>query len=80
MKIIAQAIAGHEFCYNARTAHKVPEKYAEKIAEALNGIKYRLKDGHVWHVFDVGPYDDAYYYAEGQRFTYGKTGIKRYGY
>lgn len=80
MKIIAKTNKGAEFCYNARTAHKVPEKYAEKIADALNGIGYTLNDGQAWHVYDVGSYDDAFYYAEGQRFTYGKTGIKRIAY
>lgn len=78
MKIVAQAVKGHEYFYKATTAHKVPEKNAQKVADALNEIKYKLSDGCVWHVFDVGMYDNAYYYAEGQRFTYGKNGtIKR---
>lgn len=79
MKIVAQAIKGQEYFYKASTAHKVPEAKAQKVADALNEISYKLADGRVWHVFDVGMYDDAYYYAEGQRFTYGKNGtIKRY--
>lgn len=78
MKIVAQAVKGHEYFYNARTAHKVPEKNAQKVADALNEIKYKLSEDSVWHVFDVDMYDNAYYYAEGQRFTYGKNGaIKR---
>lgn len=78
MKIVAQAIKGQEFFYRASTAHKVPEKNAQKIADALNEVGYELMEGRVWHIFDVGMYDDAYYYAEGQRFTYGKNGtIKR---
>lgn len=78
MKIVAQAIIGQEFFYKASTAHKVPEKNAQKIADVLNEIKYKLTEDRVWHVFDVGMYDDAYYYAEWQRFTYGKNGtVKR---
>ena len=80
MKIIAKAIKGSEFFYDVRTAHKVPQKYAEKVADALNGIGYKLNDKQVWHVYDVGSYEAAYLYAEGQRFTYGKTGIKRIAY
>lgn len=78
MKVVAIAKKGAEFIYNASTAHKVPEANAQKVCDALNGIGYKLfSPDFVWHVYDVGPYDNAYYYAEGQRFTYGKTGIKR---
>ena len=59
-------------------AHKVAEAKAQKVADALNGINYKLDDKHVWYVHDVDQYDNAFYYAESQRFTYGKNGtIKR---
>lgn len=78
MKIVAIAVKGHEYLYKASTAHKVPEKNAQKVADALNEVKYKLTEDRVWHVYDVDMYDNAYYYAEGQRFTCGKNGtIKR---
>lgn len=78
MKIVAISVKGHEYLYNASTAHKVAEAKAQKVADALNGINYKLDDKHVWYVHDVDRYDNAFYYAESQRFTYGKNGtIKR---
>ena len=78
MVIVAKGIKGKEFFYKAQTAHKVPERNAQKVADILNACGYRFQDGETWHVYNVDEYDNAYYYAEGQRFTYGKGGtVKR---
>lgn len=78
MKVVALSVKGQEFLYKASTAHKVAEEKAQKVADALNEVKYKLDGNYVWYVHDVDQYDDAYYYAEAQRFTYGKNGaIKR---
>lgn len=68
MKIIAIAPVGAEYLYRCSTAHAVPEKNAEKIRSALNNATYRLRHGETWHLYDVGPYDNAYAYAALQRF------------
>ena len=79
MKIVAIAVKGMEFLYNSRTAHKVAQAKAQVVCDALNKVGYALKDDNsVWHVYDVNAYDDAFYYAETQRFSCGKNGtIKR---
>lgn len=78
MKIIAIAVKGKEFLYNSRTAHKVAQNKAQVVCDALNKVGYALDDNSVWHVYDVSAYDDAFYYAETQRFSCGKSGtIKR---
>ena len=68
MKIIAIAPVGAEYLYRCTTAHAVPMKSAEKIRSALNSAAYRLRSGETWHLYDVGPYDNAYGYAALQRF------------
>ena len=68
MKIIAIAPVGAEYLYRCTTAHTVPEKNTEKIRSALNNAAYCLRAGETWHLYDVGPYDNAYAYATLQRF------------
>lgn len=77
MKVLAIAEKGREYLYNARTAHKVASAHAQAVCDALNGAGYALDDSTVWTVVDVNAYDNAYYYAETQKFTYGKRGIVR---
>lgn len=72
MIVVAIACKGQEFLYNASTAHKVNEKKADKIVELLNAAGYQLRDGEIWHKFNVSSYDNAGVYAECQRFTLGK--------
>lgn len=67
-KIIAIAPAGAEYVYKRDSAHVVPVSSAEKIRSALNAAGYRLRSGETWHLYDVGPYDNAYGYAALQRF------------
>lgn len=68
MKIIAVAPVGAEYLYRCSTAHAVPMKSAEKIRSALNSATYCLRPGETWHLYDVGPCDNAYGYASLQRF------------
>lgn len=69
MTVLAITKAGNEYLYNARTAHKVSKRSAEKICKIVNDCGYRIKDGEAWHCYEVGKYDTAYDYAETQRFT-----------
>ena len=77
MTIIALAEKGREFCYITRTAHKVSERKARKIADRLNELNYKTDANHHWWVYEVDRYDSAYDYASFQEFISGKRGITR---
>lgn len=74
MLVVAKSVKGREYLYNAKTAHKVPIKNAEKICEVLNDCKFCLNDGEIWFVHDVDQFDDAYTYASFKKFIYKKNG------
>lgn len=69
MKVIAKSCKGKEFIYSAKSARKVSERSAEKILNVLNSVGWNLKDGEIWHIYDVDEYDNAFWYAERQAFT-----------
>lgn len=75
MKMLAKAIKGKEFCYDRWSAHKVSTAGAEKICTALNKIRYQLKSGEVWHVYDCDGYSLEYTGAGYQSFTMRKGSI-----
>lgn len=77
MIIVARAVRGKEFLYSAASAHRVAEKNAQTIADALNKAQYGITPEQVWHVFDVGMYDNAYAYGEMQGFQMRKDGTIR---
>ena len=68
-KFIAKAVKGQEFLFSKQSMIGVPSSSALKIATALNNMKYELKEGQVWHV-----YDNDYYYND-----FIDREIKRYG-
>ncbi len=72
MLVIAKSKAGHEFIYNAASARKVSARSAETILKVLNDMRWRLKDGEIWHIHEVDEYDNAFYYAQRQAFTIRK--------
>lgn len=72
MKVIAKTIKGREFMYNPRSARKVSERSALKILSIVNEYKWNLKDGEIWHLYDVDQYDAAFDYAQYQSFTIRK--------
>lgn len=72
MLVIAKAAKGAEFFYSSGSAHKASARSADYIVAVLNKEGYKLRDGEVWHKFCVGPYDDAWAFAEDQSFTVRK--------
>lgn len=74
MTVVARAVKGKEFLYYARSAHQVKGLCAEKMCAFLNKQEYDLNEGEVWHVYEVGPYDNAYAYAETQIFEKNRNG------
>lgn len=81
MKVLAIAKKGAEYLYNPYTAHKVSERSAERIREALNDAEYMLHKhpGGTWNIYDVGEIDTAAQVAEYQRFTIRNGAITRRG-
>ena len=78
MTVLAKSVKGQEFFYNARSAHFVSERNAKAICKMLNELRYLLdKDNEVWFIHEVDQYDNAYYYAQDQRFTLYKGMLKR---
>ena len=56
-KFIAVSKKGQEFVFDRRRMIAVPTSSAKKIADTLTELKYKLKEGEVWHVHD----NDFYY-------------------
>lgn len=75
MIVVAKSKKDHEFLYVPKTAHSVPKSSAKKICDALNKCGYKLTHDEVWYIHEVGPYDDAYYYADMQSFSIRKNSI-----
>lgn len=50
-KLIAKTLIGEEFMHSRSDAYFV-DKNADKICDALNKAKYKLKEGECWHVYD----------------------------
>lgn len=81
MKVLAITTRGSEYLYSYRTAHKVNARKAQAIADILNEKRYMLHDdAHIWHVYEIDQYDNAYVFASDQEFRAGKRGIIRRGY
>lgn len=69
MKIAAKTREGTEFLYSASSAHRISERSAARIVEALNENRYQLRPGEKWHVYNVDQYDGAYQIAQYQQFS-----------
>ena len=68
-KFIAIAPKGQEFVFNRATMIAVPTSSAQKIADTLTRIKYKLKEGQVWHVYDNDWYYNDYISSEIKRYS-----------
>ena len=79
MFVVAKSVKGHEYMYSAKTAHKVSKASANYICKVLNEYNFNLKEGEVWHVHEVGTLDNAYDFAQIQKFTNRKGIVKRVG-
>ena len=58
-KLIAKTIKGKEYMHSRSQAY-FADKNADKICEALNKAKYKLKDNERWHVYDYDCSQAAY--------------------
>ena len=55
--ILAITHPGREYSYKLFTAHSVPKSSANRIRDALNAARFRLKDGEIWHVYELSKWD-----------------------
>lgn len=71
MLVCAMSLKGKEFFYKANTARKVSKASAQKICDIANKCEflYSYHPGYVWHIYEVDQYDQAYEYAQFQKFT-----------
>lgn len=77
MVVLAKAVLGQEFFYEAASCHEVSKASADVICKALNDAKYNLKDGQVWHKFtDFCQYSAGWEYATFQKFSRYKNRIR----
>ena len=77
MVVLAKAVLGQEFLYNASSSHEVSKASADIICKALNEARWQLKDGEVWHKFtNFCQYSDGWTFALGQKFTRYKGRIR----
>lgn len=81
MKVIAKTMIGSEFIFKPQSAHYVSGKSADQVADCLNTLRYSLKDGEKWYVYEIDQYDTAYDYAQMQSFYIARNGsLKRKGF
>ena len=78
-KMVAKAVKGQEFLYDRNSAHKVSERRAQLICNALNDKRWKLKDGQVWHVYECGWYEQEYTGAAYQSFVRRNGGLYERG-
>ena len=77
MVVLAKAVLGKEFLYDASSSHEVSKASADVICKALNDAKYQLKEGEVWYRYnDFCQYSGGWPYACGQKFTKYKGRIR----
>ena len=58
-KLIAKTIKGKEYIHSRNDAY-FADKNADKICEVLNKVRYKLKEGECWHVYDYDFAQDWY--------------------
>lgn len=77
-KFIAIAPKGQEFVYRRSSMIAVPKTSAKAIADRLNELRYQLKDGEVWHIYDNDWYTNDYIDREIKRNSKRRLLVERY--
>ncbi len=57
MIVIAKTIKRKEFFHSIREMYEVPKSSASKICDAMNDVRFRLKEGEAWHIYDEYTYE-----------------------
>lgn len=57
MIVIAKTINGREFFHSVREMYEVSKRSASKICDVMNAMRFRLKEGEAWHIYDEYMYE-----------------------
>ena len=57
MIVIAKTIEGKEFFHSVREMYEAPKSSASKICDVMNHVRFRLKEGEAWHIYDEYMYE-----------------------
>jgi hypothetical protein len=76
-KLIAKTRIGKEFMHSRSDAYFADKKDADRICEALNKAKYKLKEGECWYVYD---YDFTQEWYVEQVISLTRTGKVKLSY
>ena len=52
MKLISKTAKGIEYIHSKNECYAVSNRSANKICQAMNDARWKLKDNEVWHVYD----------------------------
>ena len=79
-KFVAISSKGHEFLYKRSSMIAVPTSSAQKIADALNRVKYKIKDTETetWFVHDNDWVSNDYIESEIKRYNNKSLSICSY--
>lgn len=57
MVVIAKTIVGKEFLHSVHEMYEAPKSSASKICDVMNHVRFRLKEGEAWHIYDEYMYE-----------------------
>lgn len=57
MVVIAKTIKGKEFFHSVHEMYGAPKSSASKICDVMNHVRFRLKEGEAWHIYDEYMYE-----------------------
>lgn len=77
-KFIAIAPKGAEYLYRRSSMIAVPKSSGVKIMTTLNNLRYKLKDGEVWHIYDNDWYSNDFIESEIKRYSNKRMSVVRY--
>lgn len=76
---IAKTIKGREFVFSKARMIAVPTNTAWEIAEQLTELRYDLKEGEIWYVYDNDWYYNDYIIEQIKSYSPNRN-IKLYKY
>ena len=59
MIVIAKTVTGKEFFHSVSEMYEAPKRSASKICDVMNDVRFRLKEGEAWHVYDEYMYEPS---------------------
>lgn len=57
MIVIVKTVTRKEFFHSVREMYEAPKSSASKICDVMNDVRFRLKEGEAWHIYDEYMYE-----------------------